>query len=147
MALIFVFSLGQVNKVQANSPGSVGLLPPGTEVIRNIPIDAVFYNPCCDEDVHLFGTALLVINENVMHVVVSGITGTGLTTGYDYEGRGPSVETNVFYSDQFTGILTFMLNLTNDEGCSFKLKVTLQIHYDANGNLTAEVEHFDVKCN
>ena len=120
--------------------------PPGNGIIKDIPIDAVFYNACCDEEVHVTGTAHLLINENVMHVVVQGISGVGLTTNSVYTGVGASVETNVKYSSQNVGILTFHMNLTNDEGCAFKLKLTWQLHVNANGEVTAELMKTDVKC-
>lgn len=117
-----------------------------TEIVREVPIDAVFYNPCCDEEVHITGTAMLVLNENIIHLVVSDLTGTGLSSGLTYSGRGPSVETNVFYANQYEGILTFKLNMVNEEGCSFRLKATFKIEVNANGETTIAFQNFDVKC-
>lgn len=115
------------------------------ENIRNVPVDAVFFNDCCGEDVHVFGSAHLLITENIMHVEVSDMTGIGLSSNLTYTGQGPSVETNVFYSSQVIGILTFMLNM-NASGCSFRLKATLRIQVNANGDITAVVEKMETTC-
>jgi hypothetical protein len=117
-----------------------------TEIVREAPIDAVFYNPCCDEEVHITGTALVVINVNIIHLVVSDLTGTGLSSGLSFSGRGPSVQTNVFYANQYEGILTFKLNMVNADGCSFRLKATFQMEVNANGEVTVAFQKFDVTC-
>src|SRR4030095_16536021 len=93
--------------------------------IRDVPIDAVFYNECCNEDVQVFGTAHFVVSDNIIHLEITDLTGFGLSTNINYVGKGSSVETNVFYSNQFEGTLTFMINMSNDQGCSFRLKATL----------------------
>ena len=116
------------------------------ENVKDVPIDAVFFNPCCDEAVHVFGTAHILITKNVIHIGVSDVTGTGLESGYSYTGRGTSVETNVHYSSQFDGTLSFHQNLTNGDGCSFKLKLLLHVTSNANGDVTAEVENVRVSC-
>ena len=116
------------------------------ENVRDVPIDAVFYNPCCDEEVHVSGTAHILVTKNVIHIGVSDMTGTGLASGYSYTGRGTSVETNVFYSSQFDGTLSYHLNLTNNDGCSFKIKLLLHVTSNANGDVTAEVENVRVFC-
>ncbi|HJS54802.1 MAG TPA: hypothetical protein VJ765_09670 [Chitinophagaceae bacterium] len=120
-----------------------------TEVIniRNIPVNSVFFNECCAEDVQIFGTAHFVVSNKIIHLQVSDMTGIGLSTNYNYVGQGTSVETNVFYSNQFEGTLTFMLNMTNDNGCGFRLKATLHMTMNANGDITANVESINAKCN
>ena len=115
--------------------------------IRNVPIDAVFYNECCNEVVQVFGTAHFVVSDNIIHLQVSDMTGLGLSTNSNYVGKGPSVETNVFYSNQFEGTLTFMLNMTNDDGCNFRLKATLHTTMSANGDITASIEKITTNCN
>jgi len=113
---------------------------------KDLPVDAVFSNPCCNEDVHVSGTAHLLITDNVMHVTVSGITGVGLTSGLAYDGRGVAVDTNIFYSNPFEGTRHFDLNLTNANGCGFKLTGILHITTNANGDVTAEVENVQASC-
>ena len=116
------------------------------ENVRDVPIDAVFYNPCCDEAVHVFGTAHILMTKNVIHLEVSDVTGTGLESGYSYIGRGTAVETNVHYASQFDGTLIFHQNLINSDGCSFKMKLLLHVTSNANGDVTAEVENVRVSC-
>ena len=114
--------------------------------IRNVPIEAVFFNECCTEDVQVFGTAHFVVNDNIIHLQVSNMTGVGLSTNYNYVGQGSSVETNVFYSNQFEGTLTFILNMTNDNGCGFRLKATLHTTMNANGDIKASIEKITANC-
>ena len=115
--------------------------------IRNVPVEAAFYNECCTEEVQVFGTAHFVVSNNIIHLQVSDMTGIGMSTNYNYVGQGSSVETNVFYSSQFDGTLTFMLNMTNDNGCGFRLKATLHITMNTNGNITANIERIVTNCN
>jgi len=115
--------------------------------IRNVPVDAVFFNECCTEEVQVFGTAHFVVNNNIIHLQVSNMIGIGMSTNYNYVGQGPSVETNVFYSNQFNGTLTFMLNMTNDNGCGFRLKATLHVTLNTNGNITANIGRIVTNCN
>jgi hypothetical protein len=121
--------------------------PAGLINIRDMPVEAVFFNQCCNEDVQIYGTAHIVVNENIIHLVVSDMTGIGATTNYNYAGRGPSVETNVFYSNQFEGTLTFILNMTNGNGCAFRLQGTLHMTMNANGDITANIEKITTNCN
>ena len=114
--------------------------------IRNVPVDAVFYNECCNEAVQVFGIAHFVVSDNIIHLKVSDMTGFGLSTNSIYVGKGPSVETNVFYSNQFEGTLTFMLSMSNDQGCSFRLKGTLHTTMNANGDITASIEKIMTDC-
>jgi len=113
---------------------------------KNVPIDAVFANPCCNEDVHVFGTAHVLVTDNVIHLTVSDVTGVGLTSGFTYDGRGASTESNIFYSNPSEGTFHINLNLTNANGCAFKLALLLHITVNANGDVTAEVENVRVSC-
>ena len=114
--------------------------------IRNVAVKSVFFNECCNEAIEVSGTAHFVVSKNIIHLQVTDMTGTGLSTNYDYVGLGSSVETNVFYADQFEGTLTFMLNMTNRNGCSFRLKATLHTTMNANGDITAIVETIKANC-
>jgi len=116
------------------------------ENTRNVPVDAVFYNECCNEAVYVTGTAHFVNGNNIQHVEVNNITGVGLLTGFGYASLSPSVLTNVFYSDQVVGIFTFILNMKNENGCNFRLKATFQSHVNANGDITVSFENADTIC-
>src|SRR5215475_15020033 len=56
----------------------------GSESVRNIPVDATFFNECCNEAVYVSGIAHFVDNNNIQHVEVNNITGTGLSSGLSY---------------------------------------------------------------
>jgi len=116
------------------------------EHVKNVPIDAVFSNPCCNDDVHVIGIAHILITANVIHITVSDIAGVGVDSGSTYDGRGASVETNIFYSNQYEGTLSFGLNLTNENGCGFRMKLLLHTTVNANGDVTAQVENVQVSC-
>jgi len=115
--------------------------------IRNVPVDAVFYNECCNEAVQVFGTVHFVVSDNIIHLEITDMTGIGLSTNRNYVDKGSSVETNVFYSNQFEGTLTFMLNMSNDQGCGFRLKATLHTTMNENGDITASIEKITTNCN
>ena len=145
LLIISTFAITQARPILIETPG-LHTTSGGTEITKSVSIDADFYNPCCDEEVHIVGTALVVVNENIIHLVVSDMAGTGLSSGLSYSGRGPSVQTNVFYSNQYEGILTFKLNMVNEDGCSFRLKATFRIEVNANGETVVSFQNFDVKC-
>ena len=113
---------------------------------KDIPIEAIFYNECCAEEVSVFGIAHVVVTDQIIHTVVQDITGTGLSTNYSYTNKGASVETNVFYSNFFEGTLIFRLNMDNDDGCSFKMNVTLHLSVSANGDVAADIQHITTDC-
>ena len=115
------------------------------ENIRNVPIDAIFFNECCNEEVHAFGTAHIVVTNNIIHVVVSDLTGTGLSTGYSYQGRGASTQERTFPSEP-NGIFVLRLNMTNGDDCSFRLKITFLIAVNANGDITASIDRITTNC-
>ena len=144
--IAIVFAMFAVNPAAPALQRNTAAAQQPIENVRDVPIDAIFYNPCCDEDVHVFGTAHILITKNVIHIGVSDMTGTGLDSGYTYTGRGTSVETNVHYSSQTDGTLSFHQNLTNSDGCSFKVKLLLHVTSNAHGDVTADVENVRVFC-
>ena len=146
MALVCTIFICNATTCLVRPQNTTNLFSNGTEIIRDIPIEASFFNECCDEEVYIFGTAQLVVNDNIIHVVVSDMTGTGLSTGYTYTGNGASVETNVFYSNQIEGIFTFKLSMTNEDGCSFRLKATFRIEANANGDIVVSFQNLETKC-
>lgn len=125
---------------------NIGGTNSGSEIIKNVPVSDVFFNECCNEEIFVSGTARFVINKNIIHIEVSDITGTGLTTGFDYSSSTPSVQTNIFYSNPNEGILTFMLSMTNDEGCGFRLKFTFRLNVNANGETVVDFQNVVSAC-
>lgn len=113
---------------------------------KDVPISGVFFNPCNDENVNVSGTAHILTNRNVIHIVVSDITGTGAETGYTYLGRGTSVETIVSYSNPLEGSFNLKLNLTSENGGGFTLKLLFHTTVNDNGDVTSEVENARVTC-
>jgi hypothetical protein len=115
-------------------------------VVWNIPVDNVVYNECGDEDVHVTGSMHLVINKNVQHLSVADVDAVGLSTGYDYASRGVIVENNIMYANPNEGTLSFRANFVSEDGSSFSLKFTFHLTVNANGEITASLEHIQSKC-
>lgn len=113
---------------------------------RNVPIDGVFYNECCNEEVYITGSANLLVTTNVIHLVITDQQGTGLTTGYSYTQIGNGVETNVFYSNQFEGNLVAHMNMSNSNGCSFRVLAHFHININANGDVTSDFQNITTDC-
>ena len=126
-----------ISGLQSNSP---------TDNVMDIPLSMVFYNECCDEEVLLTGIGHLVENNNVHHVNVSGITGIGLSTGYEYVSLGTQVLNNVMYSNPVEGTLIARINMRNEDGCSFKVKIQFHLSVNANGVLVGEYMIIDTQC-
>lgn len=116
------------------------------ENVRDIPIDGVFFNECCGEEVQVTGTARFLISDNVIHVVVQDINGIGLSSGLAYTSRGASTETNVFYSHPDEGTFNFRLNMAGENGCSFTVRITNHLTTNANGEVTAAIERAETQC-
>ena len=112
----------------------------------DIPVEAMLYNPCCDEDIIVSGTMHLVINDNVEHLSVTDISGVGVNSGNEYTSNGVVVQNNVHYSNPVEGTLLFKANMVNDDGCSFKMKVTLHLTVLENGDVVSSVEHVTFHC-
>jgi hypothetical protein len=151
--LIVCFFLAGCKKQQTISTNQAEEMPAvasattsGSESVRNVPIDATFFNDCCNEPVYVSGLAHFVDSKNIQHVEVSNITGTGLSSGLSYVSLSPSVLTNVFYWNPYIGIFTFTLNMKNDNGCSFRIKATFQLHVNSSGSTTVEFENYETFC-
>jgi|GEM_PF-2059882 len=149
LALVLLFSVQGCG--DNDNESRVDLLEPAdapapVDIVRSVPIEAVFYNECCNEDVYLTGTAQFVVSKNIIHVGVSDISGTGLSSGVTYTGVGTSTETNVFYSNQLEGTFVFYLNVANQNGCSFRTKLTSHTSVNANGDVTAVVDKVQAQC-
>jgi hypothetical protein len=118
----------------------------GSENVQNVPVNDIFYNECCNEEVYVTGTASLVINKNIMHLVVKELNGVGLTSGFNYSSHIPSVLSNVFYSNPNEGMFTFMLNMSNNDGCSFRVKATYRLNLNANGDVVVSFQNMESIC-
>jgi len=112
----------------------------------DIPIEFAVYNPCCEEDVLISGNMHIVVNNNVEHITVDDLTGVGIDSGNEYTGLGVAVQNNIHYNNPVEGGLTFKVNMVNDDGCSFRMKLTLHITVNANGVTTVNVEHAHIQC-
>jgi hypothetical protein len=118
------------------------------EQITDLPINVVFYNECCDEYVSLSGTAHLVLRDNGRHFNVTDITGVGLSSGESYTGHNTAVHNE--HGNEGNGAanesLVLQVHVTNENGCSFTLKIHLKITVNANGETTAEIGSIETKC-
>ena len=122
---------------------------------KDIPISGFFWNECCGEYVEVSGMGHLVIRDNGSHIDMSGATGTGMAynaetntwepTGNAYTQRG-GITQNVSFKADGSFTLTLTTNMRNANGCSFKLKITIHISYNANGDATAIVEKVEMTC-
>jgi len=117
-----------------------------TDIFRNVPVEADFYNECCDEMVHVNGTAMFIFSDNVIRVVVKGLTGTGASTNYAYTSKGTSIENIIKPSDPDNGTYVLNVNMSNENGCSFKLKMHFHLTTNANGDVTATVDKVEIQC-
>ena len=118
----------------------------GSEISMDVPVSNVFYNECCNEEVYVTGLARIVVNKNIFHFVVTELSGVGLTTGFNYTSQIPSITTNIFYSNPNEGILTATLDMTNSDGCSFRLKFTFRLNVNANGDVVVDFQKIDNMC-
>jgi hypothetical protein len=122
-----------------------------------LPIDEVLTNPCTGESVHFTGEFLFVSHvtqdENGgLHVYSSiqprGLSGTGLESGTRYRFVGTD-ESVVYIPEggvrEFTSVRHFRVV---SENSSDNLLVSATFHFtvDANGEPTAEVDKFALRC-
>ena len=145
--LIILFASSCQKEDRITTPMSSGNEQKVIENSKDVPVEDVFYNECCGEDMFASGAAHVIISDNIIHVTVKDITGVGLSTGYDYTGVGSSVNNIPFYNNHYDGQLTFHLNMENANDCSFMLNITLHITVNPNGDVTAEVENITTHCN
>lgn len=144
-----IVSCQKVDDISAKNISKVSELPATSANPNvndhNIPVDAVFFNDCCGEYVHVYGTAHFVMSPSVIHYEVRNITGTGLSSNLVYTGQGPSIQTIPYYNNQYDGHLTSRLSL-NATGCGFRLNVLLHITVNTNGDVTSNIERVETKC-
>ena len=116
--------------------------------IKDVPLTVVLPNECCGELVSLTGTVHIVLRDNGMHINGTDITGTGLTSGYTYTGHNTAVHNEHENSGNGAANQSLVINvhMTNENGCSFSLKIHLHITIDANGDATAVIDSVETKC-
>lgn len=116
--------------------------------IKDIPITVVLPNECCGEMVSLTGTAHIVLRDNGMHINGTDITGTGLSSGETYTGHNTAVHNE--HSNSGNGAanqsLVISVHMTNENGCSFRLKIHVHITINANGEPTVVIDSVETKC-
>jgi hypothetical protein len=114
---------------------------------KDVTITVPFYNACCDEYVVLQGTAHIVSRDNGTHFNVTDISGVG-TLGNSYTGHNTAVHNTLDNTGNgaSNSSTVLELNVTNDEGCSFKLKIHFHFTTDANGETTAVIESIETQC-
>jgi hypothetical protein len=117
-------------------------------VYKDVEIGGDFYNECCDELITLDGIGTVVVRDNGLHFKVSEMTGTGVGSGNIYTIHNTLTQNESFTSGNGaqTYTLTVSLNMINENGCSFKLKMTVHVTVNANGDVTSEVSHIETTC-
>jgi hypothetical protein len=118
----------------------------GATQYHDIGIGGGFYNECCDEGVTISGIGHYVARKNGgSHINVSDMTATG-ASGREYTQQGAL--TQHFSYDATTGDYDLILQgrFMSDDGCSFRIKWTVHFHYNANGELTADVQNYEISC-
>lgn len=126
----------------------------GTTQFDN-PIDLLL--DVCGETVYLSGVIRTLfhvtqINNQTLVKIQSkpeGLTGTGLTSGVIYQGVGVTQSVVRFVEDfpiEATAVNNFRMI---SRGSTDNLQVHETIHFtiNANGDMTAYVDNFSVKCN
>lgn len=123
-----------------------------------VPYDVVLYNACTGEDVALTGELSITAHTTIdgqggIHskftLVPHNVRGTGLSSGITYKAVGGARST--FNADADFAPLaitsTSMFNLVS-QGSSdnFQVRYTFHLTVNANGELTAVVDNFTLKC-
>jgi hypothetical protein len=118
------------------------------EQVKDLPFTVVLPNECCGEMVSLTGTVHMVIRDNGVHINGTDITGTGLSSGETYTGHNTAVHNEHLNSGNGATNHSTVINvhMTNENGCSFTLKIHLEITVNANGETTAEIVSIETKC-
>jgi hypothetical protein len=132
-----------------------------TEVFKR-PIDTTLFVPCAaageGEEVHLTGTVHGVFHitldgaddDDDGHVIVNiaqEMSGTGLTTGDKYHGKGTShFEVNIKVGAETTSVSTINIIGQGGHGNNFLAHTTLHATVNPNGTVTAVVVNESVEC-
>ena len=123
-----------------------------------LPIDEVLTNPCTGESVHFTGKFLIVSHvtqddNGGLHVYSSiqprGLSGTGLESGTRY--RFVGTDESVVYIPpeggvrEFTSVRHFRV-VSENSSDNWLVSATFHFTVDANGEPTAEVDTFTLRC-
>jgi hypothetical protein len=117
------------------------------------PVDAVLTNPCNGEDVAFTGkfhsTFNVTVNGNTFHIEAhdnaAQISGTGLSTGAKYTGsQADNFTLNLAKGEIDTEEGMFRMNGQGGVP-NFTVHYLLHITVNANGDLTAFVDHYTIK--
>ena len=147
--LVAIMALISCDKNENENPSRESVNQ-GARLIENskdVHVDAVFYNECCNEEVHVMGNAHILVTSNIIHFKVTDIIGTGISSGFTYQSLGASIDNNIFYSNQYEGSLFSKINMKNGNGCSFKMKVHFHTTVNANGEITTSFQNISTECN
>src|SRR6266850_672727 len=127
----------------------------------SIPTNILVFVPCANggagENVLLSGDlhVLLHFTVNDNHATIKshfqpqGISGTGQSTGANYQATGVTQETTSFQSDGVTYEDTFVNNfriIGQGPGNNFLVHQTFHVTFNNNGVLTAFQNNFSVDC-
>jgi hypothetical protein len=129
---------------------------------ERLPFAAPIFVPCAadgvGEVVMLSGTINVVAHTTIdntggfhveMHAQPQGISGTGLTTGDTYRGVGVSREHMEITGDGFPIGFSFV-NVVNiigpGSGNNLLVHETIHTQVNNNGDLTANIENIEIRC-
>ena len=121
------------------------------------PFSAVVINPCVPEEVVLTGslhTSFSTVFDAAggVHFKISttpqGVSGTGAVTGAKYQASGSENTSSMLLSGgTITETFTNTFNLTAQGNVpNFKLKITQHLTINANGEVSAVVDHTETSC-
>jgi hypothetical protein len=115
--------------------------------VKDFELPFQITNTCCNDVI----TGILyehgVINNNGIHFNTSGIKGTGLN-GDTYTGNTHLLMSSNSNDNNGQEVSTqvYELTLTSPNGCKIRVHVTLHTTWNADGTVTAEVEHISTEC-
>ncbi len=110
----------------------------------DLPFEQDVYNSCCNEWVHISTTVHLVWNAaDGFHGNFHNTIGWG-ASGDVY--HGGSAQNITIVDNPVEGNLSESLVMTSASGCKFRMKLTLHITLNANGDFTAEHFFVTMEC-
>jgi hypothetical protein len=118
--------------------------PEGAEQFKDVTLGGAVYNSCCNEWVNISGTGHVVIRNGSFsssHVNIKGMTGIG-ENGREYTQKASATQN----LNTENGTQLFQIKMTGPDGCSFTYHLVIQIHTNANGDITAEKVSESITC-
>ena len=151
--IVFMVTVALVMAAMALA-GGAALASQKPEILR-FPIDETVVNPCNGESVHLTGTFQIVLHETQdasggSHFIAEGnakgVRGVG-TSGTQYRATGG------FWDEFNTNGRTVVSNsvsvfniISKGPAPNFVSEVTVKLTVNANGEVTAEIDHMNERC-